>query len=212
MGVRGKGSGSDVTRRSPGDVLLLGVTSAELAALALLTPAFALVDWIYLAQHLMVLGIALVRRPPLARDDSVTSGLMVLVAYSYPYAQVAALHWIPGDALWPGAGLALVTLAACLSSASLLALGRRFGIRPALRALVRTGPYRLVRHPMYLAYVLGDVGYSLQEWNGGTVLLTLVGWTALVYRIHREEEVLSRDAGWRDYVASVRWRLLPGLW
>ena len=106
----------------------------------------------------------------------------------------------------------MVTLSACLSLVSLLTLGRRFGIRPALRGLATRGPYRVVRHPMYLAYVLGDIGYNLQEWNGGTALMVLAGWTSVLYRIHAEERILSRHARWPTYVASVRYRLLPGVW
>jgi len=119
---------------------------------------------------------------------------------------------MPGDPVWPAAGLLLVTLAACLSLVSLLALGRLFGIRPALRGLVTTGPYGLVRHPMYLAYLVGDIGYNLQEWNIGTALLVMVGWVSLFYRIHAEEQILSQDDAWPKYIASVRYRLLPGLW
>jgi protein-S-isoprenylcysteine O-methyltransferase Ste14 len=65
---------------------------------------------------------------------------------------------------------------------------------------------------MYLAYVLADIGYNLQEWNFGTALLVMAGWLSLLYRIHAEEWILSHDAGWSAYVASVRYRLLPGLW
>jgi protein-S-isoprenylcysteine O-methyltransferase Ste14 len=194
------------------DFLLFGVTSAELALLLVLTPTFTIADWIYLSQHLLVLGIALTRPPPEAQDRSVLSNAAVVVAYAYPYAQVLYLRSIPGDAAWPTGGLVLVTLAACLSLASLLSLGRRFGVRPALRGLVTRGPYRFVRHPMYLAYVVADIGYNLQEWNFGTALLVIAGWTSLVYRIHAEERVLSRDGGWPAYVSAVRHRLLPGLW
>ena len=194
------------------DVLLFSVTLAELTILVLQTPTFTFVDWIYVSQHLLVLGIAVTRRRPEAQDHSLPSSAAVIVSYAYPYAQVAYLRWIPGDPAWPTGGLVLVTIAAFLSLASLLSLGRSFGIRPARRALVTKGPYHLVRHPMYLAYFLSDVGYNLQEWNYGTVLLVLAGWTSLFYRIHAEERVLSQDAGWPTYVASVPYRLLPGLW
>jgi len=109
-------------------------------------------------------------------------------------------------------GLVLVTLAACLSFASLATLGRWFGVRPALRGLATKGPYRLVRHPMYLAYIVADIGYNLQEWNTGTVLMVLAGWLSVLYRIHAEERVLARDPGWPIYTARVRYRLVPGLW
>jgi protein-S-isoprenylcysteine O-methyltransferase Ste14 len=65
---------------------------------------------------------------------------------------------------------------------------------------------------MYLSYVLADIGYNLQEWNSVTLLLVLVGWASLVYRIHAEERVLSQHSGWPGYAASVRYRLVPGLW
>lgn len=197
--------------RTFADLLLFGVTSAELALLSLLTPTFTFVDWIYLSQHLLVLGIALTRPAPTAQDRSVPSSATVIVAYAYPYAQMAYLRWVPGDAAWPTGGLVLVTLAACLNAASLVHLGRWFGIRPALRGLV-TGPYRFVRHPMYLSYVLADIGYNLDEWNFGTVLLVMVGWVAMVYRIRAEDRMLSRDDGWSSYRTVVRYRLFPGLW
>ena len=53
---------------------------------------------------------------------------------------------------------------------------------------------------------------SVQQWNGGTVVLTAGGWAALVYRIRAEERLLAQEAGWAAYVRAVRGRLLPGLW
>jgi len=194
------------------DTLLFSVTLAELAILVFQTPSFTAVDWIYVSQHLVVLVIAFARRPTHVHDYSVPSSAAVAVSMAYPYAQVAVLDWMPGDPAWPSVGLILVTVAAFLSLASLLSLGRSFGLRPALRGLVTIGPYHLVRHPMYLSYLISDVGYNLEEWNLWTVLLVLAGWTSLLYRIRAEELVLSRDPVWRSYVASVPYRLLPGLW
>ena len=198
--------------RTLGDVFLFGVTAAELAFLALLTPAFTLVDWIYLSQHLVVLGIALTRRCPSARDGSLATSVAVVVAYAYPYAQMAYAWRTSVAPAWPEAGIVLVTLAAGWSFVSLLTLGKRFGIRPAWRGLVTTGPYRVVRHPMYLAYVLADVGYNLQGWNAGMLLLTAAGWASLVYRVRAEERLLSRDIGWPSYISLARYRLFPGVW
>jgi len=194
------------------DLVLFGVTSVELAVLFLLTPTFTIVDWIYVSQHLLVLGIALTRPAPRVQDRSTASNIAVGVAYMYSYAQVIYLRWIPGDPASPEAGLVLVSLSAVLSIVSLITLGKRFGIRPALRSLETRGPYRMVRHPMYLSYVIGDIGYNLQEWNLGTLLLVLAGWASLVYRIRAEEHMLSQDSAWPKYVATVRYRLLPGIW
>jgi protein-S-isoprenylcysteine O-methyltransferase Ste14 len=201
-----------ISGRRLGDFLLFCVTSTELVLLFFLTSTFTVADWVYVSQHLMVLGIALTRPPPEVQDRSLLSSTSVVVAYSYPYAQVAYLRWTPGNPAWPAGGMVLVTLAACLSFASLLSLGRCFGVWPAVRGLATRGAYRLVRHPMYLAYAIADVGYNLQEWNFGTALLVMAGWASLFYRIRAEERILSQDAGWSNYVASVRYRLFPGLW
>lgn len=201
-----------ISRRTPGDLILLGVTAAELALLVRLTPTFTLADWIYVLQHVLVLGISLTRRAPMALDRSIGAGAAVIVAYAYPYAQVAYLRWAPGDAVSFEAGFVLVSAAAVLSLASLATLGRRFGVRPALRGLATSGPYRIVRHPMYLSYVIADIGYNLQEWNLGTALMVLAGWASLLYRIRAEERVLEQHPDWRTYAATVRYRVLPGLW
>jgi protein-S-isoprenylcysteine O-methyltransferase Ste14 len=194
------------------DFLLFSVTSAELVLLFLLTPTFTITDWIYVSQHLIVLGIALTRPHPKVWDYSMASSVAVGVAYLYPYAQVIYLRWSPGYVAWPAAGLILVMVAAALSLVSLLTIGKLFGVRPALRGLVTRGPYRIVRHPIYLSYVIGDIGYNLQEWNFVTLLLVLVGWASLLYRIRAEERVISQHDEWPSYAALVRHRLLPGIW
>jgi protein-S-isoprenylcysteine O-methyltransferase Ste14 len=201
-----------ISRRRFGDLFLFAFTSVELVLLILITPTFAIVDWIYVSEHLLVLWIAFTRPPAEVRDLSLPSSIAVVVSYAYPYAQVVYLRWASGNTAWPGVGLALVVLGACLSFASLLSLGRWFGVWPAFRGLATRGPYRLVRHPMYLAYMLADIGYGLYEYNSGTVMLVIAGWASLFYRIRAEERILSQDAGWPSYVALVRYRLLPGLW
>jgi protein-S-isoprenylcysteine O-methyltransferase Ste14 len=201
-----------IAGRQPSDLLLFGVTAAEMMILVHLTPAFTTVDWTYVLQHLLVLVIALTRRPPSARDASLLTSLSVAVSFTYTYAQVIYLRWEDGYAAWPQAGLVLVTSAACLGLASLLSIGRFFGLRPALRGLATRGPYGLVRHPLYLAYVVGDIGYYLEEWNLGVLLIGTVGWASLLYRIHAEERLLAYDSRWEKYVRCVPYRLAPGIW
>jgi protein-S-isoprenylcysteine O-methyltransferase Ste14 len=199
-------------RRRFADLLLFCVTSTELVILFFLTPTFTIADWIYVLQHLIVLGVAFTRRHAKLRDYSIASSIAVGIAYVYPYAQVIYLRWSPGYVAWPAAGLILVTLGAVLSLVSLVTIGKLFGIRPVLRGLVTSGPYRLIRHPMYLSYVIADIGYNLEEWNSITLLLVLIGWGSLIYRIQAEERVMSQHAEWPAYVGLVRYRLFPGIW
>jgi protein-S-isoprenylcysteine O-methyltransferase Ste14 len=203
---------SPILQRRFADLLLFCVTATALVFLFLLTPTVGIVGWLYVLQHLIVLGMALTRRDPLVADYSAPSSIAVGVAYVCPYAQVICLYWWPGKVTWPEAGLVLTTLAAVLSIVCLVTLGKRFGVRPALRGLVTAGPYRLVRHPLYLSYVIAAIGFNLQVWNLATILLVLLGWAAMVYRIVSEERLLARDPNWPTYVALVRYRLIPGVW
>src|SRR5947208_4959035 len=176
-----------MSRRRFADLLLFCVTSAELVILFLLTPTFTITDWIYVLQHLIVLGIALTRPRPKVRDYSIASSIAVGVAYVYSYAHVIYLRLSPGHVGWPAAGLVLVTFAAGLSLVSLLSMGRLFGVRPAVRGLVTNGHYRFVRHPMHLSYVLADIGYNLHLCNSGTLILVLSALASLIYRIYAEQ-------------------------
>ena len=79
--------------------------------------------------------------------------------------------------------------------------------------VVSTGPYALVRHPMYAGALLLFVGspLALGSWWG---LLLIVPMTAiLIVRLLDEERYLVRNLpGYEAYCAKVRYRLVPGVW
>jgi protein-S-isoprenylcysteine O-methyltransferase Ste14 len=81
------------------------------------------------------------------------------------------------------------------------------------QTVISTGPYAIVRHPMYAAAVVMAVGapLALGSWWG---LLAVVGLiAALVWRIFDEEELLLDDLpGYTEYTQHVRYRLVPFVW
>ncbi len=95
------------------DLLLFCVTSTDLVILVLLTPTFTIADWIYVLDHLIVLGIALTRRDPKVWDYSITSSMAVGAAYIYPYAQVISLY-AGRLAMWHGKPFAIPADAAAI--------------------------------------------------------------------------------------------------
>jgi protein-S-isoprenylcysteine O-methyltransferase Ste14 len=79
--------------------------------------------------------------------------------------------------------------------------------------VIATGPYALVRHPMYIGALIMLVGVplALGSWWG---LLTVVPMTlVIVWRLLDEEKFLAKNlAGYSEYQNTVRYRLLPLVW
>ena len=79
--------------------------------------------------------------------------------------------------------------------------------------VIDTGPYHLVRHPMYSGAILFFLGTSLWLGSWWSTALTLILAVLLAWRTTAEERTL-RDGlpGYTDYTTRVRYRLCPGLW
>ncbi len=78
--------------------------------------------------------------------------------------------------------------------------------------VISTGPYALVRHPMYAAALLLVIGMplALDSWYGLLGILVLL--PVLAWRLLDEERFLTRNLkGYAEYTREVRWRLIPGL-
>ena len=79
--------------------------------------------------------------------------------------------------------------------------------------VISSGPYALVRHPMYVGVLVMVIGVplALGSWWGLAFLLLNV--PILVLRILDEEAMLRQELdGYADYMRKVRYRLVPGLW
>ena len=83
----------------------------------------------------------------------------------------------------------------------------------AEQRVIATGPYALVRHPMYSALLAMFLGLplALGSWWGLLIFPALQ--VVLIWRLVDEERYLSNHlAGYRDYCAKVTHRLIPSLW
>ncbi len=81
------------------------------------------------------------------------------------------------------------------------------------QVVVTTGPYRLVRHPMYAATLVFFLGTPLLlgEWYG--VLLSPIAAVVLAWRAVLEERTLQKELpGYGEYMTRTRYRLVPFVW
>lgn len=79
--------------------------------------------------------------------------------------------------------------------------------------VISTGPYALVRHPMYLGAMLMLIFSPLALGSYWAIIASPVFPVILVARILNEEKILLRDLkGYREYMGRTRYRMIPGLW
>lgn len=140
-------------------------------------------------------------RPPLVYLMSLAVGALIQIAAPRPL--------LPRPLALP-LGAPLVVLAIALfaySVATFRAAGTPVPARKPTTVIVRAGPYRFSRNPIYLAFSVFQLGIAIWV-NSLWLLLTLGGAVALIHRvvIRREEAYLERRFGARytDYKASVR--------
>jgi len=79
--------------------------------------------------------------------------------------------------------------------------------------VVTTGPYAIVRHPMYSAVLLIMFITPLCLGSYWGMLATIPMFPLIVFRILNEEKVLAENLpGYREYLKKTGYRLIPGIW
>ena len=79
--------------------------------------------------------------------------------------------------------------------------------------LIATGPYAIVRHPMYTGAFIMLVGIppALGSWWGLLAVIPII--VVIILRLLDEEKFLQTNlAGYSDYLSKVKYRLLPFIW
>jgi protein-S-isoprenylcysteine O-methyltransferase Ste14 len=161
-----------------------------------------------LVSEALVVVLTVVRRSAAAVDRSARARLLTVLSMLGPPllqpAHVAALLPQTLTVAASAAGLAIVI-------AGKLTLGRSFGLMPANRGVVSSGIYRIVRHPIYLGYLITHVAFLVATPSAWNIAALFAADAALLARAVCEEQTLSRDERYRTYQQTVRWRVCPGI-
>lgn len=130
---------------------------------------------------------------------------------------VDSLAW-PGDRwTWLALGLVLICSGCALRYWAILTLGRFFRFVITVQndhRVIRSGPYRLVRHPAYTGVILIQLGVGIALANSLSLLIFLtIPMFGFIPRIQREELALTADLGaeYQAYAATTK-RLIPRIW
>ena len=108
-------------------------------------------------------------------------------------------------------GQAVLCLGLALQAAGMLSLRRSISIVPAHRGIKTGGLYRVVRHPLYLAYSISQLGYLLCNPTARNAGLVTVAFLFQVLRIFNEERFLGGDPEYVSFARRTRWALIPGV-
>lgn len=148
-----------------------------------------------------------------SRGEGWVAVQLVLMAIAGAMPYLAGDRWaLALGSAGRGVGIALVALGAAFFVASARALGTNLTAFPRPRpegALVTSGAYALVRHPIYAAVFLVALGWSLLHDDGATLGAALVLLVFFDLKSRREERwLVERFPEYRRYQGRVR-KLVP---
>lgn len=193
--------------------------------------------WLYLGVMVasaVVFGANMVRgdpgllkerlNPPIQKDQPLADKLVLIPilllmfgGMGFMAADAARWHWsrMPASMQWIGCALLLLALLFMYwvmrtnsFAAPVVKIQKDRG-----QAVIMTGPYAAVRHPLYLGalFYIAATALVLGSWWGLVTIPVLA--LLLGIRIGIEEKTLRMGlTGYDDYTRRVRWRLIPLIW
>jgi protein-S-isoprenylcysteine O-methyltransferase Ste14 len=155
-----------------------------------------------------VLAIAfIVRRDPVDRSQGFAEIIVPLIGSVLPFCLLTAQPsaWVMGDRILLTAVFSWMTLATAFTTWSMWALRHSFSITVEARTLVSSGPYRWVRHPIYLGEILASASVVVWRWSALNIAIFILFVIIQLLRARREEQKLERIFPDYKVVASGSW-------
>ena len=159
----------------------------------------------------LLIALLIVRRTPIKRQQSIAKRI---IAFFGCYVGIAAqifpvsttVPWIAVMSAW------LVIFGMSFSTFSLLWLGGSISIMPESRKLVTSGPYSVIRHPLYVGEQVAVIGIALQARSTWVLAVLVLQFCCQFYRMMYEEEILTETfPEYLEYAQNTA-RLIPWLY
>ncbi len=155
-----------------------------------------------------------------SRGERLQQILPMVAVYTLLFSPAASIGWL-GRRLWveslaiERAGVAVAAFGIALAIWARHHLGTNWSARVSIRSdheLIRTGPYRTIRHPIYTGMLLGALGTAIVIGEVRGVVAFAVMATAFYFKASKEERWLAREFGPRfDEHRRHTGMFLPGI-
>ena len=163
-----------------------------------------------IAFAVLVLGMTIMRFAPIRRAEGLEPRISAIAGTGLAMVIVV----LPRADIGPGLnifGLILIMIGWILSACVLLWLGRAFSVMAQARRLVTSGPYAIVRHPLYLSEEIAVLGVALIHLSVAAGLIVIVHWLFQLRRMTNEETVLRATFSDYNSYAKQTPKIIPRL-
>jgi protein-S-isoprenylcysteine O-methyltransferase Ste14 len=191
--------------------MLLALCVANKIGTSLTDPWPSLLSSFCIASFYLVLALLIMTRSPAkAQADGLLPRIAAFVGTYLPWT---ITFFGQTDQTLPNLlSTACVLIGLIMMLVTIRHLGRSFSLVPQARSVVQTGPYRWIKHPLYLAEEIAILGVVLQFLTPITVIIFVLHIGVQVCRILYEEDLLRRNCPEYSSYEASRWRLIPYVW
>jgi protein-S-isoprenylcysteine O-methyltransferase Ste14 len=160
--------------------------------------------------YLLLALLIMTRLPAMAQAEGLAPKIAAFVGTYLPWT--ITFFGKTDQALPNLASTACVLIGFIMMLVTIRHLGRSFSLTPQARSVVQTGPYRWIRHPLYVSEEIAIVGVVLGCLTPLTVIVLVLHIGIQVCRILYEEELLRRTCPEYSSYEASHWRLIPYVW
>lgn len=160
---------------------------------------------------LVLVALHAVRIPPVNKAPGLQPRISAIMGLTVSLL-ILFLERAPAAGWIDSLSAMLLLLGNYLCIVTVMHLGRSISIMAEARRLVTSGPYRMIRHPLYFCEEIGYIGLFLQfrSWEAAAILI--VHFAFQVQRMRNEERVLlATFPEYGDYMQRT-YRMIPGIW